>query len=109
MKKIITLLSFCLCAGIAIFAAIDEPRDPKKKAADKYCAQMKDGLLRVVHDGQVLTQDVILENGTKIKVDGTIIRKDGTQYVLKEGECVNVEGRNNEEPVKEKKKTNLKN
>jgi len=59
---------------------------------DKYCAKLKDGKITVVHEGSPIAADVMLSNGTKIKSDGTIINKDGTSFILKEGECVDKSG-----------------
>ena len=55
---------------------------------EKYCAKMKDGKLTVMQNKAELTIDVTLSNGTVVKTDGEVIRKDGTKLVLKDGECV---------------------
>lgn len=59
---------------------------------DKYCAKMKDGKTTVMYQGNTLTADVTLQNGTTVKTDGTIIKKDGSKMMLKEGECINKDG-----------------
>jgi len=101
MKKIILLLAVMLIS-IGVIAWMDEPWN--KDLNNKYCAKMKDGLLRVMHDGEEITVDVTLANGTQIKPDGTVVKKDGTRYLLKEGECVDLEGRIEDLPVKEENK-----
>ncbi|MBL7922377.1 MAG: hypothetical protein JNJ40_18825 [Bacteroidia bacterium] len=59
---------------------------------DKYCAKLKDGKIMVVHEGNPITADITLTNGSTIKSDGTVITKDGTSFTLKEGECVDKNG-----------------
>lgn len=59
---------------------------------DSYCAKLRDGKLVMMHNGEVMTADVTLENGTQIKTDGSIITQDGKTIVLKDGECVNKKG-----------------
>ncbi len=63
----------------------------------KYCAKMKDGKLVVMHEGRQLAYEATLTNGTKIKTDGTIIKKDGSTVMLKNGECIDKEGKIMEE------------
>ena len=64
---------------------------------------MKDGKIEIMHDGMALTADVKLDNGTWIKMDGSVVKKDGTKKILKEGECVDKEGKITESQSKEKK------
>jgi hypothetical protein len=91
MKKTILLASLLVVSWTAAFSD-DDPKTKTKKTTDNYCAKMKDGMLRVEHDGTVLNEDVTLANGTQIKADGTIIKKDGTRSMLKEGQCVDLKG-----------------
>lgn len=58
-----------------------------------YCAKMKDGKLVVMHDGKPITGDVFLKNGTTIKPDGTVITKEGVRTVMKEGSCIDADGK----------------
>jgi hypothetical protein len=75
-----------------------------KKNSDRYCARLKDGVLVVMFQGNVLTSDVTLDNGTTIKTDGTVIKKDGNTITLKEDECIDKEGKITKENPKEKEK-----
>jgi len=70
-------------------------------AADKYCAKMKDGIMTVMHDGTALTSDVTLGDGSVLKTDGTVIKKNGMSTSLKDGECINQDGT---VPLKETKR-----
>ncbi len=45
-----------------------------------------------MHEGSPLTTEVTLSNGTKIEVDGTIIKSDGNKEMLEEGECIDKDG-----------------
>ena len=82
-------LLFIIAAGILSLNAIN---DLPNTYANSYCAQMKDGVLTIVHDGTAINSDVTLENGTTIKANGTVVMKDGSKIVLGEGDCVDKDG-----------------
>ncbi len=103
MKKMFLALAI---AGLA-FTGMSGNDERKGVDPDKYCAEFKDGLLYVTHNGTRMTEDVKLDNGTIIHTDATVHKKDGTVTVLKEGQCVNVEG--NIDPWNETPKDNEKN
>ena len=73
------------------------------KHPNKYCAKLKDGKLMVMHEGKAIVAEVTLANGTKIQSDGTIVKKDGSVVILKEGECIDHEGKIMAEDHKYKK------
>ena len=60
---------------------------------DKYCAKLKDGKLVVMHDGTIVTEEVKLNDGSKIQPDGSVIDKDGVKRFLKDGECIDKSGK----------------
>ena len=60
---------------------------------DNYCAKLRDGKLVMMHNGEIMTADIVLENGTQIKTDGSIVMQDGKTIVLNDGECVNKKGK----------------
>lgn len=64
-----------------------------KLHSDMYCAKMKDGRMVVMHDGTALNTDITLAGGTQVKTDGTVIYKDGTRAMLREGECMDKNGK----------------
>jgi hypothetical protein len=57
-----------------------------------YCAKLKDGVIVVMYQDNPITSDVILNNGSVIKPDGTVITKDGNKFILKDGECIDQGG-----------------
>jgi hypothetical protein len=82
-------LLFIVAAGILSLNAID---DLPNKYAGNYCAEMKDGILMIMHDGSAVTSDVTLANGTMIKMNGTVIMSDGKKLLLSDGDCVDPDG-----------------
>ncbi|MGZ4057605.1 MAG: DUF6799 domain-containing protein [Bacteroidia bacterium] len=69
---------------------------------NKYCAKVKEGKTVVMHNGMTMTADATLANGTQVKTDGTIIKKDGTKTMLKAGQCVDLDGKVMDEKSKDK-------
>ncbi len=92
-------LLFIIAAGILSLNAIN---DLPNKLANSYCAEMKDGVLRIVQDGVAISSDVTLSNGTIIKTDGTVLTQDGSKVVLSEGDCVDKDGMLMKENPKDK-------
>lgn len=89
MKKLALILSI-LSVTTGVFGQIDSSGINNNI---RYCAQMKDGILVVVDDdNQEISSDVKTDNGTVIRSNGNIIKQDGVTTVLKEGECVNIQG-----------------
>lgn len=56
----------------------------------KDCIMMKDGKVMVMKSGMSmqLMKDTTLKHGVMVMMDGTVKKKDGTTYMLKEGESV---------------------
>ena len=61
----------------------------------EYCAVMRDGKMVVLFEGKELSTDVFLKNGTTVKPDGTVITREGVRTSLKEGECIDADGKIN--------------
>jgi len=55
---------------------------------------MKDGKLVQMKDGKeiAMTEDVKLGNGTLVHKDGSMDTKDGKKMMLKDGECIDMNG-----------------
>lgn len=55
---------------------------------------MKDGVMLTVNGGEMsrMDKDVIYEDGTSVKVDGTVTLADGTTLRLPEGMMITVDG-----------------
>ncbi len=105
MKKMILLAAFSV-ATLMVNAG-DDPKN-NKMHGEKYCTKMKDGMLKVMHEGKAITMDVKLADGSVIKPDGMLMKKDGTSMMLKEGQCIDKEGKVHEtamEKMKEGTKT----
>lgn len=54
-----------------------------------YCVENRDGKRIVLHNGTELTKKIKLEDGTKLKPNGTVVFTNGKRVKLVEGECVN--------------------
>lgn len=77
---------------LLVFTVFVSPLALLSQSDGTYCAKMKDGILVMVSDNKEVTREITLANGTVIKPDGNVIRKDGTQIVLNDNECVDAEG-----------------
>jgi hypothetical protein len=85
-----TMFWACACVfvlGSAVQLYADKIRPQQNRSL--YCLVLKDGIPVLVSEGKPVLTEVVFENGTKIKTDGTVTKKDGTSFVLKTGECVN--------------------
>src|SRR5687767_14550798 len=93
MKKqlMICMISFLTLGAMAVVPSTEDP--------NKYCAVNKDGVRSILYQGHVITEEVTLTNGTKIKPDGTITRVNGAIQILNDGECMDKDGVVSKEPV----------
>lgn len=95
------MLLAAFTAASLIVCADDDPK--ANKHGDKYCTKMKDGVLKVMHEGKAITMDVKLADGSTIKPDGMLMKKDGSSMMLKEGQCIDMNGKMHETPMEKVK------
>lgn len=95
MKNSILIAAFvCICA----FAhAQDNTKQENKNAPQtektaSYCMGSKGDVLVLMKDGKQVYNDIKLDDGTRISTNGRIIKPDGTEHLLKENECADLDG-----------------
>jgi hypothetical protein len=59
----------------------------------KYCATMKNGKMKVMNEDKELMADATMTNGVKITTDGYVVKANGERTALKNGECVDNDGK----------------
>lgn len=59
------------------------------------CCMMKEGKMMVMKDGKAIPmeKDMTMKNGTKCMMNGECIMKDGKKLRMKEGECMDMNGK----------------
>jgi hypothetical protein len=80
MKKIIVTIAAAL---MALGAAANNAGGP-----GSYCVESRDGKTIVTYNGSELTKKVKLEDGTKLKPNGTVVLASGKRVKLVQGECI---------------------
>lgn len=85
MIRTILFSAFLMAATMADAQSKQEP--------EHYCAQEANGKITVMYKSAVLTHDVSLDNGSVLKSDGTLVKKNGSRVMLKAGECVAPSGK----------------
>lgn len=89
MKKIITS-SIVLLVSLHLRA---QGNDHESGDGNNYCVVQSDGnKISVIYQGIIITENAVIDNGTTVKVDGTIITKDGKITLLRVGQCINRDG-----------------
>jgi len=68
---------------------------------------MKNGRTVVMHEGKEITTNQTLTDGTIVKTDGIILKKDGSRTMLKEGECMDLDGKVKSKKTKKKEKAKM--
>jgi hypothetical protein len=94
MKKILICLSFGLCV-FKMYSQQANNSIREKSLIDqgsKYCAKLKDGIMVMMDWETVLTTEVVLANGIKVRPNATVVKPDGTLIILEDGECVDEAG-----------------
>ncbi len=95
-------------AAIAMWGAFELSAVEQKRTDDKYCAKLIDGKLIVVNNGEQLTNDVKLADGTILHPDGNMVKPDGTSSMLKDGECIRKDAIPDDKKDKPGKKRSVK-
>ena len=100
MKKFALLLTLLvLTAGT--FAQQTKTKEkttnPTSKSKSKMqdCVMMEDGKMMVMKKGKMheLSTDTTLSNGTMVMMDGTVKMKNGKSVMLKDGNCIYMNGK----------------
>ena len=108
MKKLIVLMTTVIFSLNAVAQDYQDNNKVQKENV-QYCAKVKDGKTIVMQDKTEIIADVNLANGITIKRDGTVIRPDNSQRVLKNGECIDNKGvMVNPDEMKKEDKTEVK-
>ena len=87
--KTIVFSFIALVASLHVQAQGD---DHKSGDSNDYCIQSDGNKIYVVYKGNTMMADVVLGNGTTLKIDATLITKDGKTSVLRVGQCIDQEG-----------------
>ncbi len=98
MKKIFWIIAI---SAFSMGGFAQENVHKENAEPGKYCAEFKNGVLYVLHDGVKMEKDVKLGNGNVIHTDAVIETKDRF-IVMKPDQCINVDGNlegTKEEPV----------
>lgn len=98
MKKLIGLLAFTTMTLFSFAQDSTRMQDTSMSGSKhmmKDCIMMKGGQVMSVKDGQKMKLDRImtLTNGTTVAPDGTITWADGKTKMLKEGQCIYMDGK----------------
>ncbi|MES2285117.1 MAG: DUF6799 domain-containing protein [Bacteroidota bacterium] len=92
MKSSIILITVFIFSLNASSQIKDTTRNYEHEKNGKYCAILKDGVMVLMKDGVSPTVAVILRDGSKVTIDGNVLRSDGINITLKNGECINMNG-----------------
>ncbi len=87
MKKIIIIFLAMFC-----FKNIHAQETNPKVVDTNYCLLVKGDNEALMKDGKEITTDVRLKSGDQLSPNGRIMKMDGTELKLKEGDCVTDEG-----------------
>ncbi len=102
--KILFFLCLALVATVSSFAQTDTTKkkmdhskmmnhDQMDMSKTDGCMMMN-GKMMMIKDGKMspMTNPMTMSNGTKMLVDGTCVKKDGTKMKMKEGDHMDMSG-----------------
>lgn len=92
MKSTILLITLCIFSLNAFSQIKDTTENLEQEKNGKYCAILKDGIMVLMKDEVPATALVTLRDGSKVTLDGNILRSDGINIALKNGECIDING-----------------
>jgi hypothetical protein len=92
MKSKILLITIGIYSLNAFSQITDTTGNLEQEKNGKYCAILKDGIMMLMRNELPTTTLVILRDGSTVTIDGNILRSDGINIVLKNGECIDMNG-----------------
>lgn len=92
MKSTIFSITVCIFSLNAFSQIKDTTGNREQEKSGKYCAILKDGIMILKKDGVPTNALVTLRDGSKVTMDGNILRSDGINIALKDGECIDING-----------------
>ncbi len=60
----------------------------KAQTSNVYCMGVRDASLIMMDGKSRLMQDVLLDDGSLLKPDGVVVRKNGYRFLMNEHECI---------------------
>ncbi len=57
-----------------------------------YCVAKMDGRMILTTNGRTQNTDVTLKDGSLLRINGSLLKKDGTKVSLKEDQCIDLDG-----------------
>jgi hypothetical protein len=97
LNNMSTLISIKGAAAVLAFSLLslranaqEIPVTPDKEGS--YCAVLKDGIMVLMRNGTLADGTVTLNDGSQVTKDATVLRRDGSKVILKEGDCVDING-----------------
>ena len=100
MKKIIVCLVALITFSVLNSSVFGQEKKMDSKMGKmngkmKDCVMMKDGKMMVEKGGKTMPMDndVTMSNGTVVTPDGSVKMKNGTTKMLKDGDCVYMNGK----------------
>ena len=75
-----------------------------KMDMSKNCVMMEDGKMMEMKNGKtmMMDKDMTMSNGTMVMMDGNMKMKNGKMMMLKDGDCVMMNGKMKHMPMKKK-------
>ena len=95
-KKIISTVFASMLMVVMCFTATNTFAQTKTDHSKmKDCCMMKDGKMMCMMDGKTMPmeKDMTMKNGTMCMKNGECIMKDGTKMQMKEGQCMDMNGK----------------
>ena len=95
-KKMLARMFASMLMLVVVFAASNSSAQTKAKPAMmKDCCMMEGGKMMCMMDGKKMPmdKDMTMKNGTMCMKNGECIMKDGTKMKMKEGECMDMNGK----------------
>jgi hypothetical protein len=88
MKRTFLLTVAIIYALTTMAQTVEQKQQKIGNDEKKYCAFSKNGKVQLTLNGEAVTSEVTLRDGTKITPDCSIAKKDGTKGMLKAGQCI---------------------
>lgn len=93
MKTLVIAAFLCICTSAGAQNKKEENKNsPPVNQSSSYCMVKQGDALVLMKDGKQVYTDIKLADGTRITTNGRVLKADGTEKLLKENECADLDG-----------------
>ena len=92
MKTLTSIFAIFIFSLGAFAQEYDSYANNEIKITSTYCAMLNEGRMILISDGKIVNSDIEFLNGTTVKSNGILQKRDKSKVILQVGDCLDQNG-----------------